>query len=234
MLTLMVSERGHMTQPIKALIFDLDGTLVDSLPDITTAVNYTLETLGLPEVDTQTVRKMVVDGIRKLIERAISQHHVPSEAEVENAFQIYIQYYDAHCTDQSYVYPGVREVLEALRHQQLAVLSNKGERFTRKILALLGLAPYFQLILGGDSLSTKKPHPGGILQILRTFRVDPEQAMMVGDSTHDVEAGKAAGTITVAALYGYREAELLKAADIHIQHPLELLAYINQHNIAHE
>ncbi len=235
MLTFTVSMGDVMAQPIQAVIFDLDGTLVDSLPDITTAVNYTLRKLGLPEVDRQSVQYMVGDGIRKLIERAIARHHPPSEDEVEAAFQIYIDYYDDHCTEQSYVYPGVPDLLNALRTQQLAVLSNKGERFTRKILAAFGLAPYFQLILGGDSLPTKKPHPGGIHHILQTFRVAPAQAMMVGDSTHDVEAGRAAGTVTVAALYGYRDAELLQAADIKISHPMELLPYVNgQEPSAHE
>ncbi len=218
-----------MNKSIQAIIFDLDGTLVDSLPDITASANFTLHQLGLPPLTETQVRYMIGDGIRKLIERAIAVHHPPTEEEVERAFSIYIDYYKDHCTDQSYVYPGVRDLLDALRKERLAVLSNKGERFTRKILTRFGLAPYFQLILGGDSLPVKKPHPGGVEFILHTFGVLPQYAMVVGDSTHDLEAGKAAGVTTVAALYGYRNAELLEAADVKITHPLELLKFINGH-----
>ncbi len=217
-----------MTYHVDAIIFDLDGTLVDSLPDITAAANYTLQQLHLPPVQREQVRQMIGDGIRKLLERAIAVHHPPTVEEVERAFRIYIAYYEEHCTDTSYVYPGVPELLEQLPTRRLAVLSNKGEHFTRKILTEFGLAPYFQLILGGDSLPVKKPHPGGIEFVLNTFGVTPDRAMMVGDSTHDLEAGKAAGVITVAALYGYRDAHVLNGADIHIQHPLELLDYLTQ------
>ncbi len=217
-----------MAYSVKAIIFDLDGTLVDSLPDITASTNYTLRQLGLPEISREQVRTMVGDGIYTLLERAIASHHPPQKTEVEKAFRIYLDYYESHCTEQSYVYPGVKELLESCRFRSLAVLSNKGEHFTRKILTTLHLAPYFQLILGGDSLPVKKPDPGGVHHILKTFHVAPGEAMVVGDSTHDVKAGKAAGTITVAALYGYRDAELLQAADVKINHPLELLGYLDK------
>ncbi len=213
---------------LELLIFDLDGTLVDSMEDIVRSANFTLRRLGLRELPRDTIRSFVGDGIRNLVKRCMA-HQTEVRADLlEGAMDIYFRFYDAHCTDHTHVYPGVRETLEQLRGKKKVVLSNKGEYYTRKILHRLQLAEAFDMILGGDSLTEKKPHPRPVRYILNALNVDPQRALIIGDSPQDIQSGKGAGIYTCAVLYGYRPESRLKGADFKIRSMPELLRIVSQ------
>ncbi|HEX8960494.1 MAG TPA: HAD-IA family hydrolase [Geobacteraceae bacterium] len=197
---------------IKLIIFDLDGTLTDSLADLTDATNHMLAGLGRPALDCGEVRKLVGQGARKLVERALPG---ASEGEVESGLNAFLEYNNDHIADKTRLYPGVAETLDRLRTEgrRMAVISNKNVLLCRKLLDLLGVGEYFDEVLGADSLPFRKPSPEPILKILRDFGVDPAEAVMVGDSINDVAAGKGAGVITVGCAYGYGDVDELAGAD---------------------
>ncbi|NOX35969.1 MAG: HAD-IA family hydrolase [Calditrichaeota bacterium] len=204
------------------LIFDLDGTLVDSMTDIVRSANFTLQQLGWPPLPAATIQSYVGDGIRRLVQRCLAHYTEVTPEMLERALDIYFQFYDQHCTDHAQVYPGVMETLVFFQHKKKVVLSNKGAYYTQKILQALGLAPHFDLILGGDSLDEKKPHPQPVFHILDRLKVVRDRAMIIGDSPQDIQSGKAAGIFTCGVLYGYRPAEMLTGADYTIRSMLEL------------
>lgn len=180
---------------IKAIIFDLDGTLIDSVTDLANSVNYTLAGIGLPLHTREEIRSYVGDGVQKLIKRSLGQNHLEK---FDQAFAIFMDHYDLHCTDNTVVYPGVKETLPLLaENYSLGVLTNKSLKFSVKILRSLGIDSYFKEVLGGDSLPTKKPDPAGIFCLAEKWRLAPEQIAMVGDHATDIEVGKRAGCKTV-------------------------------------
>lgn len=180
---------------IKAIIFDLDGTLIDSVTDLANSVNYTLKNLGLPLHTTDEIRGFVGDGVQKLIKRSVGPAHMEKFAE---GFAIFMEHYKTHCIDNTVLYPGVAEVLPQLASKfNLAVLTNKSAEFSEKILAALKIRFYFKEVLGGDSLSTKKPDPAGLLFLADKWELRSDQMIMVGDHTTDIEVGQRAGCRTV-------------------------------------
>jgi phosphoglycolate phosphatase len=194
---------------IDLLIFDLDGTLVDTRQDLTNSVNYARERFGLDPLGLNEVMSHVGDGARNLIKRSL-----PGAAgdAVDEAMTLFRGHYRDHLLDFSIFYPNARDVLRHFQQKKLAVVSNKPEEFTKKILRGLQVDTLFQEILGGDSVSTMKPDPAPILHILESVKTKPAQAVIVGDSPSDIEAGRAAGVLTCAATYGYRHKELLLEA----------------------
>jgi phosphoglycolate phosphatase len=198
---------SHTTELI---IFDLDGTLIDSQYDLAYAVNYTLAELGLPPIRYEHLPQMLGSGLMHLIQTAAGS----DEPELlRQARQIFDRYYAEHNTEKTRCYAGVPETLAALSGYKKAVYSNKMQRFTEDIVHKLGLAPYFDLVLGAQpERFPLKPDPAGILLILAELSVAPARALILGDSTHDIEAGRAAGLRTGAVTYGYRPAEALAAA----------------------
>ncbi|SHE88281.1 phosphoglycolate phosphatase [Modicisalibacter ilicicola DSM 19980] len=191
--------------------FDLDGTLIDSVPDIAVAVDAMLEDAGLPTAGVARVRDWVGNGSRKLVERALAfaTGSVPGDQMLNDAHEAFLRHYGRAPCARTRVYPGVREALTALRERELVlvVITNKPHAFVAPILEALGLAGYFDLTLGGDSLPQKKPDPAPLLHVAERFGIAPRHCLMVGDSRHDIEAARRAGFHALAVPYGYNHGE---------------------------
>ncbi|MFO7309380.1 MAG: phosphoglycolate phosphatase [Pseudomonadota bacterium] len=188
----------------KAILFDLDGTLVDSVRDLTDVLNIFLAEEGLPQVSLEKVKSMIGDGAAKLVERAL----VATGGDLGRLSAHvgrFLAIYEAGASRHTVPYPGVREALEELsrRGLKLAVVTNKPYAATMDILAALDLTGFFGAVVGGDSLPERKPHPAPLLAALSQLAVPPEAAIMVGDNYHDVEAAHAAGVRAFAVTYGY-------------------------------
>jgi phosphoglycolate phosphatase len=183
-----------------ALVFDLDGTLIDSRRDITTAVNRTRAELGLPPLALEQVVTMVGEGARRLVERALPER----PGDVDQALACYLEHYWEVCLDTTLAYPGVPEMLAALvRRYPLALLSNKGEALSHKILDGLGLSGYFPEILGGDSLPTRKPDPAGLRLLADRLKIPVERLLLVGDTWIDAETARNAGCVFALVEWGF-------------------------------
>lgn len=196
----------------RLVMFDLDGTLVDSAADIAVALNRALNDLGLPAVSEAQVRLWVGRGTPRLVQRTLEhQQHAPEKhARLhELLLDRFMQRYQENVCEASTAYPGVRELLSACRTAgiALACVTNKPYAPARALLEALELLEPFDLLLGGDSLPHKKPHPGALLHCLQYFDVAATQALMVGDSSNDVEAARAAGVKVAALPWGYNHGE---------------------------
>lgn len=206
---------------VDLIVFDLDGTLADSLPDLTDAANFACRQLNLPEHPPEAIKGMIGGGEHKFMERVVGPGN---QKYVEECLQLYLDYYSRHCGDKTRLYPGVRETLEHLAGKTLAVLSNKRLDLTEQVLGVLGILPFFQAVKGGGQEVELKPSPQQLLSVLADLGVPPPRAVMVGDKPADVLAGRAAGTFTVALTCGYGEAAALREAgpDFLIGHLCEL------------
>ncbi|MBI5640986.1 MAG: HAD-IA family hydrolase [Nitrospirae bacterium] len=210
---------------IKLVIFDLDGTLVDSKTDITNALNFAVEPLELEKLTIEKTVSLVGEGVTRLIEKVIGADRAGLAPEVLNRF---IDYYSKHLTDFTRPYPGVRETLEKLSFCKRAVISNKRESLSKRLLEELGLLGCFDIVYGSDSAGEKKPSPKPLLRMLEHFSVSPDEAVIVGDSNFDIEAGKAAGVRTVGVSYGYRDVSFLRDADYIIDDISALIPILNE------
>ena len=191
----------------RLVMFDLDGTLLDSVPDLALAVDRMLAQLGRASAGVEQVRDWVGNGSLTLVRRALAgaqEHAQVDPAEAAAAHQLFLQAY-AQCHDRSRVYPGVLECLHWLRAQgiPMGLVTNKPFRFIAPLLGRHGLVGYFNWVLGGDSLPQQKPDPAPLLWMLGEAAVEPVQALFVGDSRSDVVAARAAGVPCVAVSYGY-------------------------------
>ena len=209
--------------PIKLILFDLDGTLVDTSKDITTALNYALKQYGIKEHSVQETINMVGEGITRLIEKILGDKKIHMRDEIIRRF---IEYYSEHLSDYSREYPYVRETLDQLDGYKKAVISNKRESLSVELLEKLDLLKYFNLVAGSDTTSEKKPSPVPIFHIMEKLDTKPYESMIVGDSNFDIEAGEKAGIKTVAVTYGYRERQYLQDADYMIDSLKDLIFLI--------
>ena len=195
-------------------VFDLDGTLADTRGDIRKSLNHALAALGEAPLDLETVTRFVGNGARTLLERALGPGAGPDR--VERALRVFLAQYFDNCTRETRRYNGVFEALEGLSSRPLAVLTNKPDAPTRKILEALGIADRFQQILGGDSAPRKKPDPAGLLHIARSLGLAIERTLLVGDSGIDIATSQAAGAGSALVTYGYQSEEGLARGPGHV------------------
>jgi len=207
------------TYPYDLIMFDLDGTLIETAPEIADAVNDTLSHFAKPPVSQQQVNDWIGHGTRELLIQALahvgntsadSVRHAPGFQPIEHEFG---RFYQQRCGTRSQLYPHVRETLQALRAAgvKLAVMTNKEGRYTQTVLDAHQLAPLFDHIISGDSLPVKKPNPAGIDHCLQRWQVRRERALFVGDSSIDVATARNAGIAVWALPYGYNMGEPIQA-----------------------
>jgi len=212
-------------EELKLLIWDLDGTLVDSELDLAHAINAMLRHLRCPELPVEVVASYVGDGAPMLVRRALGDPE--DEAYVHSALEYFLDYYREHKLDHTYVYPGVLNTLEAIRHRsglKMAVLTNKPIGPSRAICEGLGLSAYMTNIYGGNSFPTKKPDPHGARVLLQEHDARPCETIMIGDSQYDVLTANNSGMYSVGVNYGFSPESLkIHLPDVMIDHPLELL-----------
>jgi phosphoglycolate phosphatase len=202
----------------KALVFDLDGTLVDSLDDLAAALAAMLGEIGAPALPRDKVRGMIGDGTRALVARALAASNLPATL-LDERHARFLALYEAAPAALSLPYPGVVETLRAFREEgrRLAVCTNKPQRATLAVLRGTGLDGFFATVVGGDVLAAKKPDPAHLLAALAGIGATPRDAIMVGDNEHDFAMAKAAGVPVILVRYGYHRVPLATlAADIQI------------------
>jgi phosphoglycolate phosphatase len=222
------ASRDFDPRSIRLVIFDLDGTLIDSRLDLVHSVNAALRHIGRPELPDHVIASYVGDGAPLLIQRALGGEAI-DEAVVRQGLQFFLSYYREHKLDHTTVYEGVKEALTAVQRasngisRKLAVLSNKPVVPSRAIVEALELAPFFVQVYGGNSFATKKPDPEGARKLLEEVGVRPEEAAIVGDSHVDIETGRNAGLLTVGVNYGFAPHTLRdQPPDILVDSPSEL------------
>lgn len=192
------------------LIFDLDGTLIDSRLDLAHAVNATRAHMGMAPLEFERVYSYVGNGAPVLIRRALGEQ--ATEAEVEEGLEFFLEYYHEHALDCTKLYPGVKESLERLAAagKRMAVLTNKPVRMSNAIVAGLGIAGHFFQVYGGNSFDFKKPNPIGVATLMRETGIGPDRTVMVGDSAVDVNTAINAGVRSCGVTYGFQPETLLE------------------------
>jgi len=221
-----MSETPARFSDVRALIFDLDGTLIDSKLDLALAVNAALQELGRAALPHETIFSYVGQGAAHLIARALGEG--ATDEECLRGLEFFIKYYSAHKLDNTALYPGVRETLDTLKGMPMAILTNKPVRVSRAIVEDLGLAGHFQFIYGGNSFERKKPDPMGVETILREFGASPAQVMFVGDSEIDVLTARNAGTWICGVTYGFGSHLLAEyPPDLLVDNLTELLPHLS-------
>jgi phosphoglycolate phosphatase len=197
---------------LRIALFDLDGTLVDSLEDLTDAVNATRAGFGKAPLSSIVVRGLVGKGVRNLVQRAVE---LESPLDVERALTLFVTFNTAHIADKSHLYPGALEALEALAKGgiRMAIISNKQEALSRLILETLGISRFFATICGGDTYPEMKPSPLPLIRVMGRFGAAPGETVMIGDSINDIQAGREAGITTIGCAWGYGELDELRQAD---------------------
>lgn len=204
-------------KPPECLLFDLDGTLIDSLPDLALSLNLLRAELDLPPLSLEQAGAMIGDGARLLVQRAVGDSLFKPEHVTR-----FLSLYDSHLLDNTRCYPGIENLLDAHSAGNMGIVSNKPYLQTMDILSGLGLQASFGVVLGGDSLGVKKPDPRPIKKALDTLGLSARQAVMIGDNHTDIRAGQAAGTATCFCTYGIGNNNGL-AADFQAQTPSDLL-----------
>jgi phosphoglycolate phosphatase len=208
---------------VRAFLFDLDGTLIDSKLDLVNSVNFMLLEMQREVLPLATVASYIGYGAPRLVADALGPD--AAEADRKRGLEIFLAYYSKHNLDATRAYPGVREGLEELQDRPMAVLTNKPVQMSVEILEVLGLGKFFRAIYGGDSFEKKKPDPAGALAILNNLGVDPRESAMVGDSDVDIKTARNAGMFAVAVNYGFgRHDRQTQPADLYVDSLQEIAA----------
>lgn len=197
------------SRPFRLLAYDFDGTLVDTKEDIALSVNLALEELGLPARSREEIFSFVGHGVLNLMKKAVGES---GGVEAEHAVDVFRKHYRVHVLDTTLFYPNCIEVLEHFHSRIQAIVSNKPVEFVESILEGLEQRHHFASVYGGDSVANKKPDPEMVQHLLQVHAIPPEQALVIGDSPQDIEAGKRAGTATCGVTWGLRPLEDVKAA----------------------
>lgn len=209
---------SHWPLAVRAVAIDLDGTLADTIPDLTVAANAMLVELGGSRLDAGRLRTFVGQGIPRFVERALDAVFGEAQAPafLPRALELFERSYTEVNGRHSALYPGVREGLEALADMRLplACITNKAGRYAGPLLERLGIARYFAQVVAGDTVSRKKPDPEPLLHACRRFGIAPAQMMLVGDSANDARAARAAGCPVVCVPYGYNEGRDVRELDV--------------------
>ncbi|HET9699615.1 MAG TPA: phosphoglycolate phosphatase [Burkholderiales bacterium] len=194
---------------VKAVMVDLDGTMLDTADDLAAAANAMLRELGLPELDPERIKSFIGKGLVKLVKRCLTDDPdgEPDRALVDRAMPVYERHYSAVLQHKTRPYPGVSEGLDALRRAgfRMACITNKGEKFTLPLLQATGLRDYFELVLCGDTLPRRKPDPLPLTHACERFGIAPGEMLLIGDSLNDVQAARGAGCHVFCVPYGYNE-----------------------------
>lgn len=202
---------------VAGVIIDLDGTLVDSVPDLAAAANLMLAELGREQRSEGEIRRFVGNGVPRLVQRALcgDLDGTVGEEEFSRAHPVFLRHYAEHLCERSRCYPGVRDGLERLAAAglPLACVTNKPEAFTRPLLERLGILDRFTVVVAGDTLADKKPHPAPLLHAARGLGLAIGECAMIGDSASDIQASKSAGCVCVCVGYGYNQGMNLASLD---------------------
>jgi phosphoglycolate phosphatase len=217
----MMGKKNSRRVPVDLIIFDLDGTLIESKWDIAEAVNLTLADLGLSLRAKEEIFSFVGDGIKRLLRLAVGEEN---HARYEEALRVFRGHYLAHCLDRTKFYPGVEQVLTFFTDKYKAVATNKSLEYTTKILKGLG-AHHFAYVVGGDDGYGLKPEPGMLFKIMEALKVTKDRTVLIGDSTNDIKGGHNAGIKVCAVGYGMGNREKMAACqpDWFIEKPEELM-----------
>ena len=204
--------------PIKAVVIDLDGTLLNTAPDLAHAARLMMADLGLPCPSLETISTYIGNGVSRLVKRVLTgdMDAEPDAALFEKAIASYEKHYGENVSRYSRPYPGVVEGLDAFKAMgvHLACITNKAERFTVPLLKDTGLIDYFELILSGDSLPKRKPDPLPLLHACEVFKVAPAELLLIGDSLNDTQAARAAGCPVFCVPYGYNRGRPVTELDL--------------------
>lgn len=211
---------------IRAVFFDLDGTLVDSLEDLTDAVNHIREAFSHPPLTKDAVCLKVGKGARHLVQQVLPGS---SDDDINRALGLFLEHNRLHIADKSRLYTNVRELLLELaaRDIRMAVISNKNEALCTLLLQTLGIRELLENITGGDTYGERKPSPLPLLNVAKKLGINPNECVMVGDSINDMQAGEQAGIDSIGCTWGYGSREELAGASALVHTPLELLAAID-------
>lgn len=213
---------------IKLILFDLDGTLVDSVGDLAWCGNEMLRKLEIPVRDQQAARNWVGNGLERFVKRVLTDDMSaePDEVLFRSGLKIFSKLYGDHASDHSELYPGAMETLESLSNLELhlACVTNKPEPFTSRLIASMGLDSYFELVVAGDTTTRKKPDPMPLHYAADYFGLNYDACLMVGDSSNDVLAARAAGFSIVCVPYGYNHGNSISDAnpDLVVENLIEL------------
>jgi phosphoglycolate phosphatase len=196
------------------LVFDLDGTLIDSAPDLHRAMHRVLTEEGLPSLTLEQITGMVGDGTAMLVTRAMHRAGRSAGEELPRLLERFLEIYETGIVELTRPYPGVVDTLVHLRGagHRMAICTNKPDAPTRLVLEALNLAPYFDVVMGGDAAPVRKPDPGHLLAVLERMAADPRDAIMIGDSANDLLVAQAAGVPAILAQYGYGVRRVIDAA----------------------
>jgi phosphoglycolate phosphatase len=208
---------------VRAFLFDLDGTLIDSKLDLVNSVNFMLREMQRDVLPLATIASYIGQGAPRLVADALGPE--TAEADRKRGLEIFLAHYSEHNLDATRTYPGVVEGLEALQDRPMAVLTNKPKKMSVEILEALGLLKYFRAVYGGDSFEKKKPDPAGAQSILKDLGSQPQEAAMVGDSDVDIKTARNAGMLAIAVNYGFGQHDRsTQPADLYVDSLLEIAA----------
>ena len=206
-----------------AILFDLDGTLIDSLADIAASTNYVRGKMGMPNLPAKTIQNYIGDGIHALLERALGALELPA---IEEALAIWRSYYEIHCLDRTCLYPGIMEILQKMFSSgiPLGVVSNKPVIPSEKILRGLGVRNMFLVVVGGDSTSKRKPDPEPLQFAVAQMKISSNKVLVIGDSPNDIFGARNAGYQSCAVLWGIGDEKSVRQArpDYLVKRPEEL------------